>query len=113
MDIEAQEKIADILTQNYSLVNIPAVAAVILKELWELGYCKLPKDKPPLLSKGESMGADYDANCGQLICCDILPQYLKSNIEDCYIEISKVIEEFVDSQVQAQWEADIKFYGGE
>ncbi len=57
-------------------------------------------------------GVDYDANCGQMIACDILPKYVigSNQRESCYLEISKVIEEFVESERKAQ--AEIYFKAG-
>jgi len=57
-------------------------------------------------------GAEYDANCGQVICCDILPKYISPDPEaKCYIEISTIIEEFVESEREVQ--AEISFPLGE
>ena len=57
-------------------------------------------------------GPEYDANCGQEICCAILPKYVAGEaLESCYIEISKVIEDFVNEERKAQ--AEISFKEGE
>jgi len=55
-------------------------------------------------------GVDYDANCGQMIACDILPKYIDAtkDIEACYIEISVAIDEFVESERKAQAEISFK-----
>jgi len=55
-------------------------------------------------------GVEYDANCGQTICCDILPKYMSDPESKCYMEISTVIEEFVESEREVQ--SDISFKAG-
>ena len=48
-------------------------------------------------------GDIYDADCGQEICCNTLPKYLNGqNLEDCYLEISKIVQGFVDERIKAQ-----------
>ena len=56
-------------------------------------------------------GADYDANCGQSICCDILPKYINDIEGKCYTEISIALEEFVESERKTQ--AEISFKAGQ
>ena len=97
MDKEAQKKIADIIVCTHSMFDEryePASAEEfhdeanqILTSLKELGYRKLPKDKPPLLSDEK------------------LPHWIK------YPDGGKgdVIEAY-KAVAQAQREADIKFY---
>ena len=53
-------------------------------------------------------GADYDANCGQSICCDILPKYINDIEGKCYTEISIALEEFVESERKIQAEISFK-----
>lgn len=53
----AVEKIVDLIHKNnliHSLLSIPSrhLARKILRELEELGYRKLPQDKPPIISIG-------------------------------------------------------------
>lgn len=56
-------------------------------------------------------GADYDANCGQEICCSILPQYVDSAlVEECYLKIQELIYEFVKLELEVQ--AKISFKAG-
>ena len=52
----------------------------------------------------ENEGDIYDANCGQTIACDILPKYMTNpnQQEPCYLEISKMVCEFVDEMVEVQ-----------
>jgi len=54
-------------------------------------------------------GSDYDADCGQIIACDILPKYI-ADVEACYLKISTVVEEFVEAERKAQ--AEISFKAG-
>ena len=49
-------------------------------------------------------GSDYDANCGQMIACDILPKYIKDSVVSCYTELSEIIEGFVESERREQAE---------
>ena len=54
--------------------------------------------KSGVLNK-EYFHVEYDAECGQEICCDILPKYIGGSKRfDCYREISKVVIEFVSRQ---------------
>ncbi len=56
-------------------------------------------------------GVDYDANCGMMIACDILPRYIMGEaLESCYTELHKIIEGFVESERGAQ--AEISFKAG-
>lgn len=105
MDKEAQEKIAEILSQPIKIDLLGARArgfkgiekkpnarvSQILQALRQLGYRKLPKDKPPLLSD-EKLNALWRCEKG-------LPEWATWEVPKWFAK-------------QAQREADIKHYEG-
>lgn len=99
MDKEAQEKIVKILNEPLKApwagnavdtiqAGIEYQALEILQTLEQLGYRKLPKEEPPLLSDEEIIQA-----------------------LDNLIASSQVIKRPERAVAQAQREADIKWYG--
>jgi len=102
---EAQEKITDILIklratpshypnslQKLSpdgyLKQTEEFSLQILEDLEELGYHKLPEGKPPLLSEQELLDA-------------------------CRKEPDNFTFKDIKLSAKAQWDSDIKWYGGE
>lgn len=54
-------------------------------------------------------GVDYDTSCGQEMVCDILPKYVNGEqIDECYYEISNLIDKFVCSERKQQAEISFK-----
>ena len=96
-----------VMASNQKLV-MPTDEAI---ELADQILALLPQGEPPLLTE---RGSEYDANCGQMICCDILPEYVsKDKIEECYLQISSCVEEFAQEERNAQLESDCKYFRGE
>lgn len=87
MDKEAQEHIGYFLSvaqkigKNRDYLNVRGSARALLNQLEQLGYRKLPKDKPPLLRDEEITEVSFCKTMGR------------------YKEVA-----------QAQREADIKWY---
>ena len=95
-----------------------------LKELMAEGYKEMAKEnlefveavwgKPKPNKDGLSIdeGHIYDADCGQAICCDILPQYLSGeSLVHCYQELSVIIQQFAGERVKAQRDLIISRFG--
>ena len=53
--------------------------------------------------------ADFDSDCGQTIACDILPKYLSGkNLENCYLEVSRIVMESIETRATAQRDDTIR-----